>query len=65
MHYSVMTVIFVISVPNLDKTRLIHTFYTQANESLLYTSACVHTTIFPLQKSGSNWRHTLSAVGIY
>lgn len=60
-----MTVIFVISIPNLDKTRLIHTFYTQTNVSLLYASACVYMTIFPLQKSGTNWRHTLSVVGIY
>jgi len=65
MHYSMMTVIFVISIPNLDKTRLIHTFYTQTNVSLLYASACVYMTIFPLQKSGTNWRHTLSVVGIY
>lgn len=60
-----MTVIFVISIPNLDKTRQIHTFYTQTNEVLLYTSACVYMTNFPLQKSGTNWRHTLSVVGIY
>lgn len=56
---------FVISIPNLGKTRLIHTFYTQTNESLLYTSACIHMTIFPLQKGRTNWRNTLSVVGIY
>ena len=60
-----MTVIFVISTPNLDKTRLIYTFYTQTNGSLLYASACVYMTIFSLQKSGTNWRHTSSVVGIY
>lgn len=32
---------------------------------MLCTSACVYITIFPLQKSVTNLRHTLSIVGIY
>jgi hypothetical protein len=50
MHYSLWNAVYVISIPNLDKTRLIYILYTQIHESLLWTNACVYSTSFPLQK---------------